>query len=174
MKIIAFGASNSKHSINKALATFAASLVKGAEVDVLDLNDYAMPLMSVDFEEQFGQPEQAHAFLEKIGSADALVISFAENNSSFSVAYKNVQDWCSRIDPKLFQGKPAVFLSTSPGQRGGMSVLEHALTILPRFNVEVKGSMSFPSFGDNFDMDSQTVTNAELLDQLKTVMATLS
>ena len=40
MKIIAFGASSSKKSINKTLATYVASLVKGAKVEVLDLNDY--------------------------------------------------------------------------------------------------------------------------------------
>jgi NAD(P)H-dependent FMN reductase len=43
MKILAFGASNSKNSINKALARFTATLVPGAEIEVLDLNDYALP-----------------------------------------------------------------------------------------------------------------------------------
>ncbi|KJJ57485.1 NADPH-dependent FMN reductase, partial [Vibrio cholerae] len=40
MKIIAFGASTSSTSINKALATFTANLVDGAQVQVLNINDY--------------------------------------------------------------------------------------------------------------------------------------
>ncbi|MGL5429424.1 MAG: NADPH-dependent FMN reductase, partial [Vibrio sp.] len=43
MKIIAFGASSSSTSINQALATFAASLIDGAQVQVLHINDYAVP-----------------------------------------------------------------------------------------------------------------------------------
>jgi len=43
-KIIAFGASSSKTSINKKLATYAAHLFEGATVEVLDLNDYEMPI----------------------------------------------------------------------------------------------------------------------------------
>ncbi|MEO0776181.1 MAG: NAD(P)H-dependent oxidoreductase [Bacteroidota bacterium] len=38
-KIVAFGASNSRHSINRKLAAYAAQRVDGAEVDLLDLND---------------------------------------------------------------------------------------------------------------------------------------
>ncbi|MEO8255397.1 MAG: NAD(P)H-dependent oxidoreductase, partial [Flavobacterium sp.] len=52
MKITAFGGSNSKHSINKHFATYAASLFENADVEVLDLNDFAMPLFSVDLEKE--------------------------------------------------------------------------------------------------------------------------
>lgn len=47
MKIIAFGASPSKNSINKKLATYAATLFENAEVEVLDLNDFQMPIFTV-------------------------------------------------------------------------------------------------------------------------------
>ena len=50
-KIIAIGGSNSKKSINKALATYAAQQVAGAEVIVADLNDLVLPLYGVDLEE---------------------------------------------------------------------------------------------------------------------------
>ena len=43
-KIIAFGASSSKQSINKQLATFAANQFQNASVEILDLNDYEMPV----------------------------------------------------------------------------------------------------------------------------------
>ena len=55
MKIIAFGASPSKNSINKKLATYAATLFENAEVEVLDLNDFQMPIFTVDIEPAIGQ-----------------------------------------------------------------------------------------------------------------------
>ena len=45
MKIVAFGASTSSTSINKTLAGHAASLVSGAEVKLLNLNDYDVPFV---------------------------------------------------------------------------------------------------------------------------------
>ena len=47
-KIVAFGASSSKKSINKDFATFVASQVKDVDVLVLDLNDFEMPIYSID------------------------------------------------------------------------------------------------------------------------------
>ena len=76
--IIAFAGSNSKTSINKQLATYAASLVEGAEVEILDINDYEMPIFSQDREEKLGQPELAQQFFAKLGAADGIIISFAE------------------------------------------------------------------------------------------------
>lgn len=78
MKIIAFAASSSSTSINKQLATYTAGLVDGATVEVLDLNDYEAPLFSEDTEKSIGQASAAQAFLDKVASADALVVSFAE------------------------------------------------------------------------------------------------
>ena len=133
MKLLAFAASNSKKSINKQLVTYAASLVDGAEVEVLDLNDYELPLFSVDREAELGHPELAKAFLSRIAASDALMISFAEHNGSYSAAWKNLFDWSSRIGPKVFQDKPMVLLSTSPGARGGASVLAAATGSAPFF-----------------------------------------
>ena len=123
MKLLAFAASNSKSSINKQLVTYAASLAEGAEVEVLDINDYELPLFSVDREAELGHPELAKAFLSRIAASDALMISFAEHNGSYSAAYKNLFDWSSRIGQKIFQDKPMVLLSTSPGAGGGACLL---------------------------------------------------
>lgn len=174
MKLLAFAASNSRASINKQLVTYAASLVPGAEVELLDLNDYELPLFSVDREQELGQPELARQFLQKIADADALLISFAEHNMSFTAAWKNLYDWCSRIETRVYQGKPAVLLSTSPGGRGGANVLEYALKSAPRFGADIKGSFSLPSFNDNFDQTAGVVSNEEMDTQLKEVVASLS
>ncbi len=167
MKIIAFGASPSKNSINKKFATYAANLFENADVEVLDLNDFEMPLYTVDIEKEIGQHELAKAFLAKIANADILVVSLAENNANYSAAFKNVFDWCSRITGKVFQEKPMLLMATSPGARGGASVLEIAKKAFPFYGGNVKATFSLVSFEANFDTEKGVISNAELDNQLK-------
>ena len=151
-KIIAFGASSSKQSINKQLATFAANQFQNVSVEILDLNDYEMPIFSVDKEKENGIHPLAQEFYSKLGSADLIIISFAEHNGNYSSAFKNILDWTSRINAKTFQEKPMLLLATSPGARGGSSVLEIANKRFPFQGGIVKGSFSLPSFYENFDV----------------------
>lgn len=175
MNVLAFAASNSKQSINKQLINYAGGLLaeQNAQVDYLDINDYEMPIYSGEREEESGIPQLAHDFYNKIGAADAIVISFAEHNGNYTAAYKNLFDWTSRIDMKVFQGKPMVLLATSPGPGGAASVLSIAKTSAPFFNGEVKGDVSLPSFYDNFDSELNVVTNEEVNGKLKEALAAL-
>lgn len=154
MKLLAFAASSSRTSINKQLVTYAASLLDNAEIEILDINDYEMPLFSEDKEKELGQPQAAKNFFNKIGAADALLISFAEHNGSFTAAYKNLFDWTSRIDPKVYQGKQMVLLATSPGPGGASSVLATAKTSAPFGGGNVKADLSLAGFYDIFDTDT--------------------
>jgi chromate reductase len=167
MKIIAFAASNSTKSINKKLVTYASGLLKGASVEVLDLNDYEMPLFSADREVEMGQLELAKQFLAKIETSDAVIISFAEHNGSYSAAYKNLFDWCSRINRSVYQDKPVVLLASSPGKGGGSKVLSAAINSMPFFGGVVKGSFSLPNFHANFDSEKNEMSNEEFKLQLK-------
>lgn len=162
MKIIAFAASNSRASINQTLAHYAASQISDAETEVLDLNDFEMPIYSPEREETSGIPDQARQFRNKIGSADLLIVSFAEHNGSYSAAFKNIFDWASRIDMKVWQGKPMLMLATSPGPGGAKNVLNSAVTSAPYFDGQVQASMALPSFYDNFDASTQTLKDSEL------------
>ena len=170
MKIIAFGASSSRKSINKTLAAYASSLVDGAKTELLDLNDYEIPIFSEDKEAEIGQPQLAKDFLAKIGSADAVIVSFAEHNGSYTAAYKNLFDWASRISREVFQNKPAIFLSTSPGPGGASNVLQSASQSAQYFGGEVKGSLSIPSFYENFDMDAGELNDPDIKQQLTQTM----
>ncbi|MFT5184317.1 MAG: chromate reductase [Flavobacteriales bacterium] len=149
-KIIAFGASTSRQSINKQLATFAANQVDNADVTILDLNDFEMPIFNVDREKETGHPQLALDFKEQIRHADGIIVSFAEHNGSFSAAYKNVYDWISRVEKDVWLQKPMLLMATSPGGRGGQTVLEQATGAYSRSNPNVTGSFSLPSFYDNF------------------------
>ncbi len=168
-KIIAFGGSSSKNSINKQLATYAAHLFQSVEVEVLDLNDYEMPVFSVDKEKENGIHNLAHAFYDKIGTADLVVLSLAEHNGAYSTAFKNILDWTSRIDNKTFRQKPMLLLATSPGARGGATVLEIATKRFPFQGAEVKGSFSLPTFYENFDVVNGII-NPEFKNQLMEII----
>ena len=171
MKIIAFAGSNSQNSINKKLATYAASLFEDATVEILDLNDFAMPLFSVDIEKEIGEHPKAQLFLDQLTTADILVMSLAENNGNYSVAFKNVFDWCSRIMNKVFQEKNTLLMATSPGQRGGKSVLDIAQNNLPRYGATIKAVFSLPSFNENFDVEQGRISNENLDQELKEIVA---
>ncbi|MCJ8313854.1 MAG: NAD(P)H-dependent oxidoreductase [Saccharospirillaceae bacterium] len=174
MKILAFAASNSKQSINKQLVSFAANRLASStsnnSVELLDINDYEIPIYSIDREQNNGIPQLAHDFLAKIKSADLVMISFAEHNGNYSAAYKNLFDWCTRAEQKIFQDTDVILMATSPGGRGGKSVLEIASAATPRFGANVLGSFSLPSFGNNFDADKQEISNPELLKELDGIL----
>jgi chromate reductase, NAD(P)H dehydrogenase (quinone) len=156
MKVIAFAASSSKNSINKKLVVYTSGLLQNITTEVLDLNDYELPLFSVDREEELGHPDRAKAFFDKISQSDGLIISFAEHNGAYTAAYKSLFDWCSRIDSKVFQNKPMILLSTSPGSRGGATVLSIATASIPFFGGHVIASICVPSFNQNFGVMKKT------------------
>jgi chromate reductase len=174
MKIIAFAGSNSKNSINKKLATYVSHLFENATVEVLDLNDYALPVFGVDLEKEIGQPKLAKDFLDKIASADILVISMAENNGNYSVAFKNTFDWASRQYKDVFQQKSMLLMATSPGGRGGASVLDIAKSAFPRYGAVINATFSLPSFNENFDAENNKISNLELDNQIKEIVRNFS
>lgn len=169
-KILAFGASNSRQSINKQFAHWAATQFGGAELVLLDLNDFDLPTFSVERESEDGIPQLALDFREILRAADGIIISFAEHNGSFSAAFKNIYDWISRSGNPIWLNKSALLLATSPGGRGGTSVLGHALDILPHRGVDIAGSFSLPFFQKNFS-ETSGITDAELLGSFNAQMA---
>ena len=184
MKLLAFAASNSSQSINRQLVDYAIGLLADGEIEgvpagaleisTLDLNDFEMPIYSIDRQEAGGIPQAAHDFYDTLGAADALLISFAEHNGSYTVAFKNVFDWASRIDMRVYHDKPIVMLSTSPGGGGGGFVLRTAGHLAGYFGNEVLASLAIPRFGENFDTEAGVLSNSELDAELREALATLS
>ena len=168
-KIIAFAGSDSKTSINKQLASYAASLVEGVETTILDLNDFELPMYSMNRELSDGIPDNAKKFLNIIKSSDGIILSLAEHNGTYATVFKNLFDWMSRIDGKLWSNKPMLLMSASPGARGGATGLEIALGRFGFMGGNVVGSFSLPSFNDNFS-DGKIINNDlnnKLLEEVK-------
>ena len=158
-KIVAFGASSSKKSINKDLAAYVASTVEDAEAIVLDLNDFEMPIYSIDYENDNGIPDKAYKFKELLKNADGIVISFAEHNSVYTAAFKNIFDWISRVEKIVWYNKPMFLLSTSDGDRGAKTVLEIAYNRISFGNPHEIPIFSLPNFNKNFDKDNGIINN---------------
>ncbi|MCG8602052.1 MAG: NAD(P)H-dependent oxidoreductase [Verrucomicrobiales bacterium] len=173
MKLLAFGASTSSTSINRQLANYAASQIAEAEVTDLDLRQFDLPIYSSDEEESKGIPSAARDFKSLIESHDGIVVSLAEHNGSYSAAFKNLYDWTSRIDVNVWADKPMLLLATSPGGRGGATVLAAAEATFSRMGADLKATFSLPSFYDNFDAGSG-ITDPELSARLQAAVQTMA
>ena len=136
-KILAIGASSSENSINRTLAIYTAGMVDTAEVTSVDLNDFEMPIYSIDKEKKDGIHQKALDFRCLIETHDGVVLSLAEHNGSYSTAFKNVLDWSSRLQGPMWGNTPMFLMSTSPGKRGGATIMQLASTYLPRMGAQI-------------------------------------
>ena len=163
VKILAFAGSARKDSFNKKLVQIAAAsaTTAGAEVTVIDLKEFPMPLFDQDLEQASGVPEHAVRLKQLFVEHDGLLISAPEYNSSITALLKNSIDWVSRPGPGgdepplvAFRGKTAALLSASPGGLGGLRGLVHVRSILSSIGVlvlpdQVAISKAFEAFGDD-------------------------
>lgn len=165
MKLLAFAASNSRNSINRALVHVALGRLTGrmnpdAEVTVLDIHDFEMPIYSIDRELAGGIPREAREFFREIGESDAVLVSFAEHNGFVTAAWKNIFDWMSRIDTKVWQGKPLLFLAATPGGRNGAGVLGSQTSTAMYFGGSVVASLGIGRWPEAYDPASRTLQRA--------------
>ena len=149
-KVVTIAGSNSQKSINKLLIEYAASLLKEVEIITIDLNDYILPIYGEDFEAENGIPTAVKRLDEIIDSADGFVISLAEHNGSYTAVFKNTLDWLSRINMQIWRERPMLLFATSPGGRGGATVLQSASAYFPFLGGKIIETFSLPSFYDNF------------------------
>lgn len=160
-KILAFAGSTRIESFNKKLVKIAAvgARAAGAEVTLIDLRDFPMPLYDGDLEAQEGLPENAKKLKALFLSHDGLLLACPEYNSSITGVLKNAIDWVSRPAPgeaplACFTGKVAVLMSASPGALGGLRGLVHVRAILGNIQVLVlPDQMAVPKAGDAFTAD---------------------
>lgn len=167
-KIIAFGGSNSKQSINKKLAVLAASKLKNTAFTILDLNDFPLPLYGIDTEVEEGIPDNIKKFNDLLISTDGIILSLAEHNGAYTATFKNLFDWLSRLDKNVWKNKPMLLMSTSPGGRGGSSVFSAAKNSFPHLggNIVANYSLSFftKNYSENEILDKQL--NEEFLKEI--------
>ena len=88
--------------------------------------------------------------MEEMKTADAIICSMAEHNKTYTAAFKNLLDWCTRIDMNVFANKKMYLMSTSPGGYGGGNVMAAAQSFFPKCGANIVASFSLGKFHDNF------------------------
>jgi NAD(P)H-dependent FMN reductase len=143
-KILAFAGSTRSQSWNKKLIRIAAQAAEdaGAEVTLIDLRDYPMPLYDGDLEQAEGLPAATRELKALMVASEAFLLSCPEYNSSISAVLKNAIDWISRPradEPRYvaFRGKVAGLLSASPTNLGGVRALLTVRQVLNTLGVLV-------------------------------------
>ncbi|HZZ81129.1 MAG TPA: NAD(P)H-dependent oxidoreductase [Gemmataceae bacterium] len=174
-RILAFAGSARKESYNRKLIQIAVRGARsaGADVTLLELKDYPLPIMDEDLEKE-GTPENALKLKKIFVEHDGLLMSCPEYNSSITPLLKNTIDWVSRpapSEPALvgFTGKAATLMSASPGGLGGLRGLVHVRSILGNIGVvvlpeQIAVSRAFEAFNaDGSLKDAKTQAGVEKL-----------
>jgi len=169
-KVLAIGTSNQTASINGRLVGFAATLLRKCVSEQIDMRAYDMPLFGSDRHKEDGVPDKAREFSNMLSEYDGFIISLAEHNGSYTAVFKNLMDWVSVMEGKVWQQKPVLLLSASPGPNGATTVLGLAEDYFPHMGAQVSGVFSLGGFLDKFD-DARGVSDTEKLAELKEKVA---
>ncbi len=172
--ILAFAGSNSPHSINGQLLRTAVRQVPDAPVRLLSLTDFPAPLYGECLEKRGPVPAPIRQLHGLFGEARGFMIALPEHNGLPPAFFKNTIDWLSRIDQRIFRGKPVLLLSTSPGKNGGASSLAIMSQLLPRWGGVVAARYSLPSFAHTYDAVRETITDPAEADKLSQAVAQFS
>lgn len=180
-KLLMFAGSARKASTNKQLAALAASTAKeaGAQVTLIDLADFDMPIYNGDIEADTGLPENAKRLKQLFVEHDGFFIASPEYNSSISALLKNALDWISRPhtenEPGLwaFQGKVAAIGAVAPGALGGLRGLVPLRMLLGNIGVTVVPSQVAVSEGFNAFDDSGALVSERQAQMLKATVTRL-
>lgn len=138
-RVLAMAGSLRKDSFNKKLIRVAAEALRdaGADVDLVELEAFEIPLYDGDLEENHGLPEGALAFKRRLATADGFMFASPEYNFSIPGTFKNALDWASRGEEDVFSGKVAALLAASPGGAGGLRMMPHLRQVFQALNVWV-------------------------------------
>ena len=139
-KILVFAGSIRSGSYNARLAALAARELARAEADVtlISLVDFPMPLYDGNVEAASGPPENAVKLKRLMCAHQGIFIASPEYNASLTPLLKNTLDWISRVreprEPPLAAYKNRVFAigAASNGTYGGMRslmALRHVLEL---------------------------------------------
>ena len=179
-KILAFAGSAKKESLNKKILAVAVQGAQeaGAEVTVIDLREYPLPIMDEDLEAAEGIPAKAKELRALFADNHGLLLACPEYNSSITPLLKNTIDWVSRPDQdgsglRFFNDKTASLISASGGL-GGLRGLVHVRAILGNIGVHVLPKQLAVSGATKLFNDDDSINDPDREKQLKDIGANLA
>lgn len=125
-----------KNSFSQQLANNLVGLLPdGYEAEFVEIAN--LPLYSQDYDTA-DTPAEYAPFRDQIRSADAVLFVTPEHNRSFPAALKNALDLGSRpYGQSVWNGKPALVVSQSPGNISGFGANHHLRQVLAFLNMPV-------------------------------------
>lgn len=146
-RIVVMAGSRRREALSRRVAAACARALEaaGAEVERVELADYPAPLYDGDLEASSGLPESIVRLQHVLHASDGVLVVNPEYNGSLTPLLKNTLDWCSRPNPadlersggKVYAGRAAAVVGSSPGALGGMRVLFHVRDVLGYLGMQV-------------------------------------
>ena len=146
-RIVVMAGSRRREGLSRRVAAACARALEaaGAEVERVELADYPAPLYDGDLEAASGLPEAIVRLQRVLHASDGVLVVNPEYNGSLTPLLKNTLDWCSRPNPadpersggKVYAGRAAAVVGSSPGALGGMRVLFHVRDVLGYLGMQV-------------------------------------
>jgi chromate reductase len=158
-----------KDSFNRKLAQNIQKLITGdAEASIIEIG--GLELYNQDYDDFDQAPQSYKAFRKTMQSVDAVIFITPEYNRSIPAVIKNALDVGSRPYGKsVWDGKPALVISSSPGAFGGFGAnhqLRQSLVFLNMPTVQ-QPEMYLHHVNECFDAEGNIV-NQDILKMLKT------
>lgn len=113
------------HNVRLAGAAMAELVEAGAEVSLISLADFPLPIYDGDLEARSGVPTEAVNLKRMIGAHHGVLLVSPEYNSSPPPLLKNALDWVTRVRERdeppghAMRGRPFALASASTGRFGG-------------------------------------------------------
>ena len=181
-RILAVAGSYREHSYNKRVLNIAAEGARnaGAEVTVIDLRDFPLPIYDADLQADGAFDANALRLQDVFNDHDGFLISSPEYNGGIPGGFKNAIDWLSRANDKYgmygpIKGKTAALITASPGQFGGIRCLAHLRSVFTIMGVHVLPAEVAVTFvGQKFEGDAAEMTDDKTSSILKGLGANLA
>ncbi|RYF27668.1 MAG: NADPH-dependent oxidoreductase [Comamonadaceae bacterium] len=138
--LLVFAGSTRAQSFNRRLARATADIARaaGAQVTLLELSDFDIPMYNADLEAA-GTPPDVIRLKKVLDAHPAWIICSPEYNGSYTALLKNTIDWASSPvaghpvwsdGSRPFAGKVVGMLSASNGGLGGLRSQGHLAPLL--------------------------------------------
>ena len=179
-RILAFSGSSRKDSWNRKILEVAAEGAREAraEVTVVTLADYPMPIYDGDWHEEHGVPPAMLELRALMMASNGLLIASPEYNTSITPLLKNTIDWLSQgvnheSGHAPFQGKVGGLIGASNGAFGTIRALPHVSNILANLGVLMLSVVAVPTVAKAFDAAGD-MTNERVKSRLAELGASLA
>ena len=113
------------HNVRLASVAMAELVEAGADVSLISLADFPLPIYDGDLEARSGVPAEAVKLKRLMGVHHGVLLVSPEYNSSPPPLLKNALDWVTRVRERdeppghAMRGRPFALASASTGRFGG-------------------------------------------------------